>query len=126
MRSWPYFSNSELVSPDTGRHEMDEHFMFRLVLLRERLGFPLRINSAYRSREHNARVGGSSRSAHMVGKAVDISISHDDAYRLVRMALLLGFTGIGISQRGDHNGRFVHLDDLEKAPGISRPAIWSY
>lgn len=126
MKSWPFFPASELVSPDTGRHDMDEQFMLRLVLLRENLGFPLRISSAFRSPEHNARVGGSSRSAHLVGKAVDIAISGDDAYKLVRMALLFGFSGIGIMQRGDFRSRFVHLDGLDEAPDVPRPAIWSY
>ena len=105
---------------------MDEGFMFRLVLLRESLGFPLMITSAYRSPEHNAKVGGKSRSAHLRGRAVDIAISGDKAHRLVRMALLLGFTGIGIRQRGDYRYRCVHIDDIEKAPGIPRPSIWSY
>ena len=126
MKSWPYFPNQILASPDTGRHEMDERFMLRLVLLRQELGFPLIVTSAYRSPQHNARVGGRSRSAHMAGRAVDIAISGDKAHRLVRMALLLGFTGIGIRQRGNYRSRYVHVDDLDKAPGIPRPAIWSY
>ena len=61
-----------------------------------------------------------SRSAHLSGRAVDIAISGDKAHRLVRMALLLGFTGIGVRQRGDHRRRFVHLDDLDNAAGRSQ------
>ena len=95
-------------------------------LLRQEFGFPLIITSAYRSPAHNAKVGGRPRSAHLAGRAVDIAISGDKAHRLVRMALLFGFTGIGIRQRGDFRSRYVHLDDLDKAPGIPRPAIWSY
>lgn len=126
MKSWPYFPHQDLASPDTGMHEMDERFMLRLVLLRQELGFPLIVTSAYRSPEHNAKVGGVSRSAHLSGRAVDIAISGAKAHRLVRMALLFGFTGIGVRQRGDHRLRFVHLDDLDSAPDIPRPAIWSY
>ena len=126
MKQWPYFSDQVLASPDTGKHEMDERFMFRLVLLRERLGFRPTIVSAFRSPEHNNRLGGRPRSAHLIGRAVDTAISGERAHRLVRLALLLGFTGIGIRQRGDYGSRYVHVDDLDKAPGIPRPAIWSY
>ena len=31
-----------------------------------------------------------------------------------------------LRQRGDYRSRYVHVDDLDKAPGIPRPAIWSY
>jgi hypothetical protein len=38
--------------------------------------------------------------------------------RFLRLALELGFTGIGVQQKG--TGRFIHLD-LRAVP-----AIWSY
>jgi len=37
------------------------------------------------------------------------------------LALELGFTGIGVQQKG--TGRFPHLDTLEEPP---RPNVWSY
>ena len=42
-----------------------------LEQVRELLGAPMRINSAYRSPKVNAAVGGSSTSAHMTGQAAD-------------------------------------------------------
>ncbi len=126
MKSWPFFPAQDLISPDTGAHEMDEDFMARLVILRRELGFPMIITSAYRTSEHNAKVGGKPTSAHLLGRAVDVAISGDRAHALVRWALIQGFTGIGINQRGKHNKRFVHLDDLEPEPGIPRPRIWTY
>ena len=39
---------------------------------------------------------------------------------LFEKARQIGFRGIGLSQRGDHAKRFVHLD---KKP---RKALWSY
>jgi hypothetical protein len=49
-----------------------------------------------------------------------------DALELVALALAYGFTGIGVNQKGAHDGRFIHLDDLDNAPGQPRPCIWSY
>ena len=46
----------------------------QLQFLREYTGRPITINSAYRSPEHNAKVGGSKTSQHLLGKAVDITI----------------------------------------------------
>ena len=46
----------------------------QLQFLREYTGRPININSAYRSPEHNAKVGGSKTSQHLLGKAADITI----------------------------------------------------
>lgn len=46
----------------------------QLQFLREYTGRPISINSAYRSPEHNAKVGGSKTSQHLLGKAADITI----------------------------------------------------
>ncbi|MBF0171468.1 MAG: hypothetical protein HQK87_10360 [Nitrospinae bacterium] len=52
----------------------------------------------------------------------------EDAFRLLAMAVSFGFTGIGVSQRGPHNARFLHRsrNAIEKGPGRPRPALWSY
>jgi zinc D-Ala-D-Ala carboxypeptidase len=39
----------------------------------------------------------------------------------LRLAFKLGFTGIGVQQKG--SGRFIHLDTME---GGTRPTVWSY
>lgn len=46
-----------------------------LQTIRGSIGVPLNINSAYRSPEHNKRVGGSLKSQHLLGKAADLSNS---------------------------------------------------
>lgn len=59
-----------------------------------------------------------------MGRACDVVVSGQDAFALVDMAITLGFTGIGIQQKG--TGRFIHLDDLREEDGFLRPTIWSY
>jgi len=43
---------------------------------------------------------------------------------VLREALILGFTGIGINQKG--TGRFLHLDLLPNLLLHPRPTVWSY
>ena len=46
----------------------------QLQFLRDYTGRPITINSAYRCPDHNAKVGGSKTSQHLLGKAADITI----------------------------------------------------
>jgi hypothetical protein len=62
---------------------------------------------------------------HTTGKAADILVYGEDALLLLKLALARGFTGIGISQKGDIHSRFIHLDILAQ-PDYPRPFLWSY
>ena len=107
-----------------GGCQMDERFLERLEALRQAFGAPLRLSSAWRCPDYNERISATGRTGpHTTGHAVDVLISGKDAYRLIHLALSLGFTGIGISQHGPHEKRFIHLDDLTDGP---RPWVWSY
>ena len=127
-KRWKYFSEEELRCKGTGELKMMEEFMSKLIELRKKLGQPMVISSGYRTPEYNQRISGSSKSAHILGKAVDVVCSGEKAYNIVKLGLEIGFTGIGIQQRGEHSKRFIHLDDVEpdKYEGIPRPWIWSY
>ncbi|BAQ92738.1 Uncharacterized protein conserved in bacteria (COG3108) [uncultured Mediterranean phage uvMED] len=74
------FSKSEFESK-CGR-EMPEEVYHNVVkvanqlqYLRDYLNKPIKVNSAYRSPEHNAKVGGVPKSQHLLGKAADIVVS---------------------------------------------------
>lgn len=130
--AYTYFSDEELTCHgkhcgcDHGLH-MDHDFMVRLVTIRRELGFPFILTSAYRCGSHNNEVSHTGRTGpHTTGHAVDIQVSGLKALRLVESAIQHGMSGIGISQRGPHGQRFIHLDDLPPAPGQPRPWIWSY
>mgnify|MGYP003155548437 FL=1 len=126
-KRWKYFSEEELRCKGTGELKMMEEFMDKLILLRETIKQPLVISSGYRSPIYNERIGGSKNSAHILGKAVDIVCSGEKAFTIVKLATVLGFTGIGVQQRGEHSKRFIHLDDVPKEnKDMPRPWIWSY
>jgi zinc D-Ala-D-Ala carboxypeptidase len=122
---WPDFTPDEMRCKGSGECRMDPEFMDRLQRVRRAYGQPMRVTSGYRSPTYNAKISGTGIDGpHTTGRAADISVSGDDAYHLVRIAMDQGFTGIGVSQRGPHESRFIHLDDLEGS--ATRPRIWSY
>ena len=87
--------------------KMDEVFLMKLDVLREICGFGIRLNSTYRSRKHNKKVGGASKSQHLYGKAGDLrwkGWSGSKKYTLLSNAIKLGFS-VGISNS------FLHIDD---------------
>ncbi|RKZ86755.1 MAG: hypothetical protein DRQ39_05345 [Gammaproteobacteria bacterium] len=109
MDDWEYFTDEELYCPCCDGGEMKAAFMVRLVELRKALDFPFPISSGFRCKQHNANIGGVKNSYHLLGRAVDITLTHDQAYQVVAKAKEFGFFGVGVSQKGQN--RFVHLDN---------------
>lgn len=80
--------------------------------LRSLCGFPLKVNSAYRSPEYNRHIGGVDKSYHVRGMAIDFSVKDDAKLAIIlSWARLCGFNGIGV-YRSKKTGKpvFVHLD----------------
>jgi hypothetical protein len=74
--------------------------------LRDRLGKPLIVRSAYRSPEHNRAVGGALHSKHLDGAAFDIAMTNHDPAAFEAAARTVGFKGFGYYPRS----RFMHID----------------
>lgn len=122
--AYPNFSKREFDCKATGENRMQASFMERLQQLRIAYGQPMSISSGYRSPKHPIEAKKSRPGAHASGHACDVAVQGADAIRLLRLAIGLGFTGIGIQQKG--TGRFIHLDDHPAGAHVPRPAIWSY
>ena len=103
------FTKEEFNCKATGENQMQKEFMDKLQELRNRLGFPLVITSGYRSVKHPIEAKKAKGGMHTKGLACDIKCHSNTAYKIVKVALELGFAGIGINQKGQ-DGRFVHLD----------------
>jgi zinc D-Ala-D-Ala carboxypeptidase len=97
---------------------MDLDFLSKLDKAREISNIPFKINSAYRSKEHNAKIGGKPNSSHLKGLAVDISVTDSRSRFIVLEALIkVGFNRIGIADT------FIHVDDdKEKSDRV----VWTY
>ena len=61
--------------------------------LRDFVGVPIKINSAYRSLEHNASIGGTNSSQHLFAKAADIVVKGKTPAQVATMIKLLILEG---------------------------------
>lgn len=101
------FRKSEFVSRDGFPIVIiDDTLVKRLQALRDYLQKPVIINSAYRSPEHNKKVGGAAKSRHMIGCAADIHVKGLSTAELSTLARRAGFSGV-IEYPNDG---FVHVD----------------
>ena len=103
---WPDFSPAEIACRGTGRLKLHPAALDTLQALRDRLGKPLIVRSAYRSPEHNRAVDGARRSKHMDGTAFDIAMSNHDPAAFEAAAREVGFLGFGTYPRSG----FMHID----------------
>jgi hypothetical protein len=103
---WKNFSPRELACKGTGTLLVNEAALDKLQALRDRLGVPLLITSAYRSPEHNRKVGGAKKSLHMQGVAFDIRMENQDPHAFEVAAREVGFRGIGYYAKQG----FMHID----------------
>jgi zinc D-Ala-D-Ala carboxypeptidase len=103
---WKNFSPAEIACRGSGTLRIDERALDKLQALRDRLGKPLIVRSAYRSSAHNRAVGGAPRSKHMDGTAFDIAMANHDPVAFEAAAREVGFLGFGFYPRSD----FMHID----------------
>lgn len=104
---WPNFSPEEIACRRTGKIKVNERALDMLQGLRDDLGCPLMVTSAYRSPEHNATLKGAAKySKHLDGIAFDISMANHDPAPFIAAAVRRGFKGIGSYPRSG----FIHID----------------
>jgi zinc D-Ala-D-Ala carboxypeptidase len=103
---WPNFSPAEIACRGTGQLKLHPEALDKLQALRDRLGKPLIVLSAYRSPEHNRKVGGAPRSKHMDGTAFDVAMTNHDPVAFEAAARAVGFLGFGFYPRSG----FIHID----------------
>lgn len=120
---YPNFTEEEFRCSYTGKCEMDPEFMDRLQALRTELKAPVIVTSGYRDKTHPVEASKPTPGEHAHGKAADVSCFGSLAYKILSLATKHGFTRIGVSQKGAHNKRFLHLGTSQKLPN---PTIWSY
>jgi uncharacterized protein YcbK (DUF882 family) len=112
-----YFNESEFNNFDM----MDKKLLSMLDEMREIYGHPIKITSSYRSPEHPIEAAKKQPGEHSYGAAVDIvSDSGGKTFRLVKAAIEVGFTRIGISRKKG----FIHLGI--GYPNAPEKTIWTY
>lgn len=95
-----HFKPQEFDSPDMPGSgvNMELDTVRKLDAARQIAGIPFKVTSGYRTVAHNAMVGGVPSSAHLRGRAVDISaLTPHSRSTVVRSLLAAGFTRIEVS-----------------------------
>lgn len=118
---YPNFTEKEFACSHTGKCDMDAAFMEKIQALRSKYGKPITVTSGYRDATHPIEEAKEKAGIHTMGLAADIACTGQEAYHILALAFELGFTGVGVAQKG-HN-RFIHLDIYTKTP---RSNVWSY
>ncbi|MBC8147305.1 MAG: peptidase M15 [Bacteroidetes bacterium] len=113
------FKITEFDSPDLkgSGSFMDDGFLLMLDKARDFANVPFKINSGYRTKEHNSKISGSPTSSHLLGFAADISCTTSaQRVAIVSALIFIGFNRIGIAST------FIHVDNDPNKP----IAIWLY
>lgn len=101
-----HFNLAEFQCPCCHTVKLHPRLLRRAVRLRAAWGRPVVINSAYRCKEHNRRVGGAVRSGHLLGQALDIRVPAESQDEFKRLALFCGFSKVILyPKRG-----FAHIE----------------
>ena len=86
--------------------KVDTDLVELLQKIRTHFGKPLTINSGYRTKTYNTKVGGAPASKHLYGKAADIRVSGTEPLAVAKYAEEIGALGIGW-----YKGQaFTHVD----------------
>ena len=111
-----YFTRKEFDCQQTGENEMQDEFIHSLDALRHECGFSFRITSGYRSPSHSIEARKDAPGTHAQGIAADIGTTDgSERYIIVKNAMAMGFSGIGIHKT------FVHVDTR-----TTTPVVWTY
>ena len=92
---------------------IDEGLVVLLQCIREHFGKPITITSGYRTAEHNAKVGGSKSSQHLLGRAADIQVAgvSPDAVAAYAESLMPTWGGVGrYPVKAGRAKGWVHVD----------------
>lgn len=123
---YPNFSREELQCKYTKECNMHPVMMDILQAIRTDLDKPIFISSGYRSVKHPVEQEKESRGEHTFGMAVDIICWGAKALDIIRLAQANGVRRIGVHQKGNANGRFVHIGIADRYNLAFPVALWTY
>lgn len=115
MKLTPNFSKSEFDCRDGSEMPSDvldnvKELAKNLQVIRDEIGKSIHVNSGYRSPSYNKKIGGATRSQHLLGNAADLRVNGMKPSELHKVILRL-IKGKKISEGGVGLYRtFVHYD----------------
>ncbi len=115
------FYSGSFNAPDT--HCLDDNVIRAVQIIRDYFGVPVIIKSTYRTSSHNLSVGGSSKSQHLKGKAIDFTFKDKKYLDLYYQQIVNKWELYDLLKQSGVNGfgmydNFMHIDTRQI------PAFW--
>lgn len=123
---YPNFDRDELKCKVTGECDMHPAMMEVLQDIRTLMAQPIFISSGFRSVRHPVEQEKEHPGEHTLGMAADIICHGSRALEIINLARQMNIRRIGVHQKGNVNGRFVHLGIADRYNLRFPVAIWTY
>lgn len=105
MASSKNFTSDELKCSCCGQEKIEQWALDKLQAIRDEAGRPLKINSAYRCKNHPEEAKKIKGGTHTQGIAFDIAVSGGaQRMEIIKLGIKHGINGLGVANT------FVHLD----------------
>lgn len=105
-----HFKLSEFKSPGTDTVKYDTDILAMLEKIRAHFGGPIQITSGYRTPAYNKKVGGSTNSAHMDGRAADFKVKDKAGNPISSKSVCLFLEEIGWAHGIGYMDTATHFD----------------
>lgn len=125
-QNYPNFDAKELACKHCGAEGITAEMMDILQGIRTEIAKPIFLSSGYRCVKHPVEQEKDKPGEHTFGMAVDIIAHGARALDIIRMAQARNVRRIGMHQKGNPNGRFIHLGIADKHDLAFPVAIWTY
>lgn len=124
--NYPNFKPIELACKHCGDEGITPEMMEIVQGIRNDMMQPIFISSGYRCVKHPVEQEKDTPGEHTYGMAVDIICHGEKALRIIKLAQERNIKRIGIHQKGNPNGRFVHIGIADRYNLAFPVAIWTY
>lgn len=124
--NYPNFDAKEMACKHCGAEGITPALMDVLQSIRTSLAQPIFISSSYRCVKHPVEQEKDKPGEHTLGMAVDIICHGARALEIIKLAQALDVKRIGVHQKGNPNGRFVHIGIADRYKMEFPVSIWTY
>lgn len=124
--NYPNFKPEELACKHCGAQGITPEMMGILQEIRTEMAAPIFLTSGYRCVKHPVEQEKDKPGEHTHGMAVDILCHGARALKIIELAQARNVRRIGVHQKGNPNGRFVHIGIADRYNLAFPVAIWTY
>lgn len=124
--NYPNFAPHELACKHCGAEGITAEMMDIMQSIRASMAQPIFISSGYRCVKHPVEQEKDKPGEHTLGMAVDIICYGARALRIIELAQQRNVKRIGVHQKGNPNGRFVHIGIADRYKLEFPAALWTY